>query len=221
LTPSSLSSPLHAHPLGDSAVAIVFGAERSAELLHRIHSAARALEAARIPHVEDVVPAYLALTVFYDSLRISYREISATLLAACGRAADGAKTPTPRTHRIPVRYDGPDLDFIASSTGLSVDEVVTRHLGRSYTVDLLGFVPGFGYLGELDPALHLPRREQPRPRVTAGSVAIAAAQTAIYPLDTPGGWHIIGSTSTVMFDPARSPPALLAPGDIVQFERVP
>jgi KipI family sensor histidine kinase inhibitor len=198
----------------------VFGTERSAELLHKIHSAARALEAARIPHVEDVVPAYLALTVFYDSLRVSYREISATLLAAFDRTADAAKTPTPRTHRIPVRYDGPDLDFIATSTGLSVDDVVARHLGRSYTVDLLGFVPGFGYLGELDPALHLPRREQPRPRVTAGSVAIAAAQTAIYPLDTPGGWHIIGSTSTVMFDPARNPPALLAPGDTVQFERV-
>lgn len=221
MTNSSELSPLRAHPLGDSAVAIVFGTERSAPLLHRIHSAARALESARIPHVEDVVPAYLALTVFYDSLRTSYSEMSAALLVACERASDFDKAPTPRAHRIPVRYDGPDLDFIASSTGLSVDEVVARHSGRSYTVDLLGFVPGFGYLGELDPALHLPRREQPRPRVAAGSVAIAAAQTAVYPLDTPGGWHIIGSTSTVMFDPARNPPALLAPGDTVQFERVP
>ena len=220
MTPSSRPSPLRAQPLGDSAVAIVFGTERSAQLLHEIHSAARALEAARIPHVEDVVPAYLALTVFYDSLRISYREISAALLAACDRVADSAKVPTLRTHRIPVRYDGPDLDFVASSTGLSLDDVVARHLGRSYTVDLLGFVPGFGYLGELDPALHLPRRDQPRVRVAAGSVAIAATQTAVYPLDTPGGWHIIGSTSTVMFDPARNPPALLAPGDTVQFERV-
>jgi KipI family sensor histidine kinase inhibitor len=220
LSPSSHSSPLRAHPLGDSAVAIVFGTERSAELLHQIHSAARALEAARIPHVEDVVPAYLALTVFYDSLRISYREVSEALLAACGRGADFVRAPRPRTHRIPVRYDGPDLDFISTSTGLSVEEVVARHSGQRYTVDLLGFVPGFGYLGELDPALHLPRREQPRPRVAAGSVAIAAAQTAIYPLDTPGGWHIIGFTSTVMFDPARNPPALLAPGDTVQFERV-
>jgi inhibitor of KinA len=220
LTHSSKSPPLRAHALGDSAVAIVFGTARSAELLHKIHSAARALEAARIPHVEDVVPAYLALTVFYDSLRISYREVSEALLSACDRGADFGKGPTPRIHRIPVRYDGQDLDFIASSTGLSVDEVVARHSGRSYTVDLLGFVPGFGYLGELDPALHLPRREQPRPRVAAGSVAIAAAQTAIYPLDTPGGWHIIGSTSTLMFDPGRNPPALLAPGDTVQFERI-
>ena len=220
MTPSSHTPPPHAQPLGDSAVALVFGTERSAELLHQIHSAARALEAARIPNVEDVVPAYLALTVFYDSLRVSYREISAALLTACDRVADFGKGPTPRTHRIPVRYDGPDLDFIASSTGLSVDDVVARHSGRSYTVDLLGFVPGFGYLGELDPALHLPRRAEPRPRVVAGSVAIAAAQTAVYPLDTPGGWHIIGLTQTVMFDPARDPPALLAPGDTVKFERV-
>jgi KipI family sensor histidine kinase inhibitor len=201
-------------------VAIVFGTERSPELLRRIHAAARALYAANILHVDDVVPTFLALTVFYDSVRTSYGEISTALLAACDRAADSSRTPRPRTHRIPVRYDGPDLDFIASSTGLSVDEVVARHSGRSYTVDLLGFVPGFGYLGELDPSLHLPRRAQPRPRVAAGSVAIAAAQTAVYPLDTPGGWHIIGSTSTVMFDPTRDPPALLAPGDTVHFERV-
>jgi KipI family sensor histidine kinase inhibitor len=198
----------------------VFGTERSAELLHRIHSTARALEAAKIPHVEDVVPAYLALTVFYDALRTSYVEMSAALLAACDRAAGFAKPSSPRTHLIPVRYDGADLDFVASSTGLSMDDVVARHSGRSYTVDLLGFVPGFGYLGELDPALHLPRRAEPRRRVAAGSVAIAAAQTAVYPLDTPGGWHIIGSTQVVMFDPARDPPALLAPGDTVRFERV-
>lgn len=218
---SSQSSPLRAQPLGDSAVAIVFGTERSPSLLHRIHSAARAVESAKIPHVQDVVPAYLALTVFYDSLRTSYGETSAALLAACDRASEFARGPTPRAHRIPVRYDGQDLDFISSSTGLSVDEVIARHSGRRYTVDLLGFVPGFGYLGELDSALQLPRREQPRPRVAAGSVAIAGAQTAVYPLDTPGGWHIIGSTATVMFDPDRNPPALLAPGDTVQFERVP
>lgn len=218
---SSQSSLLRAQPLGDSAVAIVFGTERSPSLLRRIHSAARAVESTKIPHVQDVVPAYLALTVFYDSLRTFYGDISVALLAACDRASEFAKAPTPRAHRIPVRYDGQDLDFISSSTGLSVDEVIGRHSGRRYTVDLLGFVPGFGYLGELDPALQLPRREQPRPRVAAGSVAIAGAQTAVYPLDTPGGWHIIGSTSTVMFDPDRNPPALLAPGDTVQFERLP
>ena len=214
-------APLRAHPLGDSAVTVVFGAERSPELLQRIHSLSRSLEAAAIPHVEDVVPAYLALTVFYDSLQTTYEQMSRELLSACDRAThskeDAAK---PHEHQIPVRYNGVDLDAVAAATGLSVEEVISRHSGRAYTVDLLGFVPGFAYLSELDPSLQLPRRSQPRPRIAAGSVGIAAAQTAVYPLDTPGGWHIIANTPTVMFDPARDQPALLSPGDTVRFERV-
>ena len=209
------------HPLGDSAVTIAFGVERTSELLGLIHSAARSLEAANIPHVQDIVPAYLALTVFYDSLHASYEEMAATLLDACEhRARAIAHVALPSEHRIPVTYDGADLEWVCSSTGLSVEEVIARHTARSYTVDLLGFVPGFAYLSELDSLLQLPRRAQPRPRVAAGSVAIAAAQTAVYPLDTPGGWHIIGRTDIAMFDPARDPPALLFPGDRVLFERV-
>ncbi len=215
------SKGLRAHSLGDSAVTIAFGTERSAELLERIHAAARSLEAAKIPHVEDIVPAYLALTVFYDALHASYDEISKKLLDACERPTqlpgDGAE---PRNHVIPVHYDGLDLDAVAAATGLSVADVISRHSARAYTVDLLGFVPGFAYLSELDPSLQLPRRPEPRPRVPAGSVAIAAAQTGVYPLDTPGGWHIIGRTGTVMFDPARELPALLRAGDTVRFEPV-
>lgn len=212
---------LRAHPLGDSAVTIAFGAERSPELLRRVQSVARSLEMTNIPHVQDIVPAYLALTVFYDSLHTSYEEMARALINACEQQWQASgDAPLPREHRIPVRYDGVDLDWVSSSCGLSVDEVIARHFGKSYTVDLLGFVPGFAYLSELDPALQLPRREQPRPRVAAGSVAIAAAQTAVYPLDTPGGWHIIGKTDTVMFDPTRDPPAKLVPGDRVRFERV-
>jgi KipI family sensor histidine kinase inhibitor len=217
LTPTQL----RAHPLGDTAVTILFGADRSAELLQRVHSAARSLKAANIPQVEDIVPAYLALTVFYDPLGTSYEDISKRLLDACDRATHSTPKPAPsREHRIPVKYDGVDLEAVAASTGLSVEGVAAIHSGRTYTVDLLGFVPGFAYLSELDAALHLPRRAQPRPRVAAGSVAIAAAQTAVYPLDTPGGWHIIGTTQTVMFDPTRAAPALLSPGDTVRFERV-
>ena len=215
------NTQLRAHPLGDTAVTITFGADRSAELLHRVHSAARSLKAASIPHVEDIVPAYLALTVFYDPLGTSYEEVSRKLLDACNRATHSMPKGAPsREHRIPVKYDGVDLEAVAVSTGLSVEGVVASHSGRIYTVDLLGFVPGFAYLSELDAALQLPRRAQPRPRVVAGSVAIAAAQTAVYPLDTPGGWHIIGRTQTVMFDATRDAPALLAPGDTVRFERI-
>lgn len=211
---------MHAHPLGDSAVTIVLGAERSVELLHRIHSLARWLEAAGIPHVEDVVPAYLSVTVFYDALHTTYGEMSKTLLAACTGLTRPSAAAESHRHVIPVHYDGVDLDAIASATGLTVAEVVARHSDREYSVDLLGFVPGFAYLSELNPSLQLPRRAEPRPRVPAGSVAIAAGQTAVYPLDTPGGWHIIGRTQTVMFDPTREPPALLRAGDTVRFERV-
>ena len=210
---------LRAHPLGDSAVTIVFGAERSVELLERIHAAARSLQAARLPHVDDIVPAYLALTVFYDALRVSYDEMAKSLLDECGRPVTAGREVTEsRQHVIPVRYDGIDLAAVAAATGLAADDVIARHSARTYTVDLLGFVPGFAYLSELDPSLQLPRRPEPRPRVPAGSVAIAAAQTAVYPLDTPGGWHIIGRTDTVMFDPAREPPALVQAGDTVRFE---
>jgi KipI family sensor histidine kinase inhibitor len=213
--------PLRAHPLGDSAVTIAFGTERSAQLLRRIQAAARTVEAARIPYVQDVVPAYLALTVFYDPLHTPYSEMSTKLLDVCAREIrPSAEVADSRHHVIPVRYDGMDLGAVAAATGLSTAEIIARHTGRTYSVDLLGFVPGFAYLSELDSTLQLPRRAEPRPRVTAGSVAIAAAQTAVYPLDTPGGWHIIGRTETVMFDPTREPPALLRAGDTVQFESV-
>jgi KipI family sensor histidine kinase inhibitor len=215
------STPLRAHPLGDSAVTIAFGTERSAALLQRVHAAARSLEAARIPHVEDIVPAYLALTVFYDALHTSYGEIAEQLVDACSRATQRTgEAGSPRRHVIQVRYEGLDLDAVATATSLSAGEVIARHSARTYSVDLLGFVPGFAYLSELDPSLQLPRRAEPRPRVKAGSVAIAAAQTGVYPLDTPGGWHIIGQTETVMFDPAREPPALLRAGDTVRFQPV-
>ncbi len=210
-----------AHPLGDSAINITFGSERSTELLRHVQATAQSLRSASIPFVDDVVPAYLGLTVFYDPLHITYRELAPRLLEQCERAKNTPVEATKkREHLIPVRYDGIDLEAVSSATGLSTDQIIARHTGRTYTVDLLGFVPGFAYLSELDPSLQIPRRPQPRPRVAAGSVAIAAAQTAVYPLDTPGGWHIIGTTGTVLFDPARDPPAQLAPGDSVRFERV-
>lgn len=212
---------LRAHALGDSAVTIVFGSERSSQLLRRIHSAAHSLANTKIPHVEDIVPAYLALTVFYDPVQTTYEEIAKRLLAACDRKSQTRVEPvSAREHRIPVQYDGIDLEAVAATTGLQAEEVAARHSGRTYTVDLLGFVPGFAYLSELDTSLQLPRRAQPRPRVPAGSVAIAGAQTAVYPLDTPGGWHIIGTTQTMMFDATRDQPALLTPGDTVRFEPI-
>jgi allophanate hydrolase subunit 1 len=124
---------------------------------------------------------------------------------------------------IPVCYGGehgPDLDAVAAHAGLSRDEVVARHAGAGYTVAMLGFAPGFPYLLGLDPALHVPRRANPRTRVPSGSVAIGGAQTGIYPRELPGGWHLIGRTPRALFDPARNPPCLLAPGDRVRFRTI-
>jgi KipI family sensor histidine kinase inhibitor len=209
-------------PLGDSAITIVLGAERSKSLLDRVHATAAVLAAEKVEGVLDIVPAYLGVAVFYDPIQTPYAEMAGKLLATCERVtvSSGASDKI-RNHEIRVTYDGADLGEVSLSTGLSVDEIIARHSGRSYTVDLLGFVPGFAYLSELDPALQLPRRSQPRPRVPAGSVAIAGAQTAVYPLDTPGGWHLIGRTDQVMFDPSRDPPALLHAGDVVRFVAAP
>lgn len=213
-------SSLRPHPLGDSAATISFGITRSPELLARIHSATRVVAAANIPFVDDVVPAYLALTVFFDSHQTTYDAVVEQVIQLCQSPEVAAESRESRLHVIPVEYEGIDLELVAEKTGLSVADVIARHTARRYSVDLLGFVPGFAYLSELDQALQLPRRAQPRPRVAAGSVAIAGAQTGVYPLDTPGGWHILGRTATSMFDPAREPPALLAPGDSVRFEAV-
>jgi KipI family sensor histidine kinase inhibitor len=121
---------------------------------------------------------------------------------------------------IPVRYggaDGPDLAALAKQVGMSVDEVVKRHTQAEYIVFFLGFQPGFAYLGGLDPALHAPRRADPRLEVPAGSVGIGGEQTGVYPAVSPGGWQLIGRTDLNLFDPARQPPTLMQPGDRVRF----
>jgi KipI family sensor histidine kinase inhibitor len=124
-----------------------------------------------------------------------------------------------RRHVISVRYDGPDLDEVAKTAGLDRDDVIRLHSGRVYTVQMVGFLPGFAYLGPVDAALALPRRPSPRLRVPAGAVAVAAGRTAIYPLSSPGGWHLIGSAlSFVGFDPKTG--ATLQLGDSVRFEPV-
>ncbi len=122
-----------------------------------------------------------------------------------------------RIVEIPVIYDGEDLGEVARRTGLEVEEVIKCHSGRDYRVWMLGFAPGFPYLGVLDELLHLPRRDSPRARIAAGSVAIAEAQTGIYPRESAGGWHILGRTVRRIFDPERADPFLLRPGDLVRF----
>lgn len=125
--------------------------------------------------------------------------------------------PTGRLVEIPVSYDGPDLEEVAGLTGLSPEEVIERHTGAEHVAAFLGFQPGFAYLIGGDELLHVPRREVPRTRVPGGTVAIAGPYSGVYPRDSPGGWRLLGSTTAVLFDPVREPPALLAPGDRVRF----
>lgn len=209
--------PLRVDPLGDRAVLLTFGEGIDPAVHARVAALARQLRRSPPAGVEDIVPAYTTLAAWFDPARRRHEELAEELLER-EAATGGAAAALGREWVIPVRYDGPDLEWVAARTGLGRDEVVRRHAEPCYTVYLLGFVPGFAYLGDLDPALVLPRRSTPRQRVAAGSVAIAGAQTAVYPLATPGGWHLIGHTALRLFDPGRNPPALLAAGDTVRFE---
>jgi KipI family sensor histidine kinase inhibitor len=209
----------HVAPLGDSAVTLTFGDEISEELNDRVVSEARVISSARLSGVLDVVPSYAALTVHYDPSRITYADLVSRLTSTRSSPADIRSARDSATHVIPVRYDGEDIAEVARTTGLAIEEVIAIHSSRDYRVFVIGFVPGFAYLGKLDARLVLPRRDAPRKRVPAGSVAIAEEQTGIYPSETPGGWHLIGTTDAGMFDPARQPPALLSVGDRVRFTR--
>jgi KipI family sensor histidine kinase inhibitor len=206
-------------PLGDSAITITFGDEISEELNECVVSETLRVRRARIPGVHDVVPSYAALGVHYDPSRISYTDLVARINSLPAVSQDRYVQDASQTHIIPVTYDGEDLAEVASRCGLSAEQVIEIHTSREYRVFVIGFVPGFAYLGRLDERLVLPRRDSPRKRVPAGSVAIAEAQTGIYPSATPGGWHLIGRTDVTMFDPRREKASLLAVGDRVRFIR--
>lgn len=218
-------------PLGDDALLVTFAHAISWDVGVRVRAAAgRIRERFRATDVEavtDVVPAYTTLAVYFDSARISFDSVASVVaqeLDASDRRRDARSDAQQQDGsalvEIPVCYDGPDLADVAEHTGLSIDEVIERHSTRTYRAYMSGFVPGFVYLGDVDESLVLPRRAVPRVRVPAGSVAIAGAQTAVYPLETPGGWHLIGTTSLALFDAERNPPALIRAGDTVRFVRV-
>ena len=204
-------------PLGDAAITLTLGDGISEELSDRVVAEARTIESSPINGVTDVVPAYSSVTVHYDPLRIGYADLRSRLLGLASTRAEAPSREATAQHEIPVSYTGEDLEDVAARTGLTTREVIEIHSTGLYRVFVIGFVPGFAYLGVLDPRLVLPRRESPRKRVPAGSIAIAEAQTGIYPSDTPGGWHLIGRTEVKMFDPSRSEPALFSVGDRVRF----
>jgi KipI family sensor histidine kinase inhibitor len=182
------------------------------EMVHRLHAALRELDP---PGVVELVPAYRTVLIVADPGQAEALDDLAARLP--GLELPPAEAVAGETVEIPVRYDGEDLPEVAGLTGLEPDEVVRRHTAPEYTVAFLGFSPGFPYLVGLDPALEVPRRDTPRTSIPAGSVGLAGNQTGIYPTATPGGWQLIGRTEVTLFDPARDPPALLAPGTRLRF----
>jgi 5-oxoprolinase (ATP-hydrolysing) subunit B len=204
------------YPFGDTALVCETPPPATLDCQRRIWAAAEA--ARQWPHVLEVVPGMNNLTLVFDPLSTTSEALAAELAAAMEREPDAATAG--REVEVPVEYGGefgPDLLAVAEHTGLTPDEVVERHAAGAYVVFFLGFQPGFAYLGGLEEALHAPRRAAPRLEVPAGSVGIGGAQTGIYPAAAPGGWQLIGRTSLTLFDPARTPPTLLQPGDRVRF----
>jgi KipI family sensor histidine kinase inhibitor len=205
-------------PAGDSVLLLELGkAAIDPELNARANGIARLVRSRAIPGVRDVVSTFRTVAIFFDPLATDVDAVAAAL----HHAADSMPPAVSgRVVDIPVIYGGdagPDLEGVAAFAGCTPAEVVARHARKKYRVYMLGFLPGFPYLAQTDPTIAAPRHATPRPRVAAGSVGIAGAQTGIYPRDSPGGWQIIGRTPLVMFDAARTPPALLAPGDEVRF----
>ncbi|GAA2861446.1 urea amidolyase family protein [Microbacterium arabinogalactanolyticum] len=170
-----------------------------------------------VPGVVERIPGARTVLVRFDPLRVSAGELAAVLEST---EVDAEHVPHTREVKVPVRYDGEDLDEVATLLGVSAEEVVNRHLSAEWQVAFSGFAPGFGYTVSTDPLFDVPRRSSPRTRVPAGSVALAGHFTGVYPRESPGGWQLIGRTDAAMWDIDRDPPALLSPGTLVRFERV-
>lgn len=205
-------------PLGDAALSVEFARTLSPEANARVRALAADLAGAPFAGFREACPTHRSLLVLYDPAAVRFADLARELLRRSARPA--APSAPGRLHEVPTVYggaDGVDLEEFAAGRGLDASQVVSLHAGRDYGVFMLGFLPGFGYLGLLPEALEAKRHATPRVRVPAGSVALAGRQTGIYPVASPGGWQLIGRTSLSLFDPSREPPALFAAGDRVRF----
>ncbi|MCW8133698.1 MAG: 5-oxoprolinase subunit PxpB [Planctomycetota bacterium] len=209
-------------PLGDGAVRVAFGDAIDPGLNRAVRAYAACLERETPGGVIEWVPSYAAVTVFYKPHVVRYGPLCEQLKALV-KGLDKQAPSRATLYTLPVRYSaafGADLGYVAERAGVDAREVIERHCAATYLVYMLGFAPGFAYLGGLDPRLATPRLDRPRDRVAAGSVGIAGDQCCIYPIETPGGWRVIGRTPVRVYDPARTPAVLLKAGDRVRFRPV-
>ena len=213
MPPPRYTQRVRISPLGDTALLAELGSRLDTALNTRAIALAAALRKRR--DVRQVVAGYTGVTVHFDPEQATVESLGAAIKRLAGKHP---KMEVPgRLHRIPVIYDGEDLDEAATALGITRDELIAKHIRPIYRVFLVGFVPGWAYLGPLPEDMYLPRRKTPRMQVPPGSVAIAGRQTGIYPLPTPGGWHLIGRSSVRLFLPDSDPPCLFRAGDRVKF----
>lgn len=210
------------YPLGDSAIVISFGDQIGLETHHAVMRMIHYLENHDVPGVLEFVPAFTTVAFYYNPLKTHYSELESRLQGILANLPNSAKT-SDRVIEIPVCYGGefgPDLQTVAQHTGLSAEEVITIHTSVDYLVYMIGFSPGFPYLGGMSAKIATPRLASPRLSVPAGSVGIAGHQTGVYPTSSPGGWQLIGRTPLALFRPEQEPPSLLAAGDFVRFRSI-
>ncbi len=204
--------------LGEAALTVELGDGIDPSVAARVRALDRALAEHPLPGLVESVPAFRSLLIVVDPAQADLAEVARQIEERL--TAPHSEAPPARTHEIPVAYGGeagPDLQEVAARAGLEAAQAAALHAAGDYTALMLGFAPGFAYLGLVDPRLELPRRSTPRPRVPAGSVAVANRLTAVYPSPTAGGWHLLGRTAARLFDPSRDPPAAIALGDRVRF----
>ena len=204
---------------GDSSLLIEFGSQISPEINQKITTTVQLMKEQHIEGVVDIIPAFCSLLINYDPRVISYAELK-TRMKDLVKVDVKAQAGVKKVFEIPVCYGGeygPDIENIAKHAGLSVEEVMEIHSSRDYLIYMLGFMPGFTYLGGLDERIHTPRLSNPRLKINAGSVGIGGSQTGIYPLDSPGGWQLMGMTPVKTYDPEREIPILVEAGDYIRF----
>jgi inhibitor of KinA len=216
-------------PLSDRALTIEFGREISDELNSAAIALCRRLQADPFPGLDEAVPAIASATIFYDPVIVRRHTVAGSAFAAVRDAVlnaltecSGPQTEETRTITVPVSFraeDALDLPFICQAAGLDADDVIGIFLSRAYRVYMLGFLPGFAYMGAVDGRIAVPRHETPRLKVPKGSVGIAGGQTGIYPAASPGGWRIIGRTDLELLRPDEHEPSVFRPGDSVRFVR--
>ena len=209
-------------PMGDRAILINFEQKISPEISSKIRVFTKKLEAQSNPAIIEIIPAYATVCVVYEPRIMDYSAVKNFLSPLLEDTGD-SDSVNAKVFEIPVLYNrerGPDLDFVSQHSGLSIQEIISIHTSSEYLIYMLGFAPGFPYLGGMDERIATPRLKVPRQKIVPGSVGIAGAQTGMYPIESPGGWQLIGQTPVRLYDPLRTPPVYYNAGDYIKYRAI-